>query len=135
MRVDWGNYYNFLGEKFQSLEDGAKWREDGFSNISPFVSIGRSEMTVYWGNSRPDGIDEYVPYSTKAHIMPIIGKTANSVWGIRQQAKTVEIFRFYKKQMLLYRIISSVGLAIAEMDGTLPSMASIHITKCEAATP
>lgn len=49
MRADWGNYYNFVGEKFQSLENGAKWQEDGFSNISPFVSIGRSKMLIMSG--------------------------------------------------------------------------------------
>lgn len=130
MRAEHGDFFSLDGSRFQRAEDGVKWSEDGFSGVFPNVLIRAKGMVISWANAVPQSIRGLVDNGEKVYRIPIIGRDEISVWGVRAQSSTAEIWRFYENNQTLYMLQSTIALHLQD-PLTAPSQAAIFVAHCK----
>jgi len=129
-RVDFGDIFDLGGKKLNSAEEGARWDDDGFSNMRPLVVIDENLMRVAWGNAVPNDLVGKVDPSIRFINIPITHRDDISVSGTIAGGRTVDIFRYYFNYNTLFRLMSSVALVLQPPESA-PAMAAIYVSQCQ----
>jgi hypothetical protein len=68
-RVDLGDVYDLQGNPLNSIGEGPRWDDDGFSNMRPTLTIDGSTIRVVWGDAVPSNLlGKVEPKSTVIEI-------------------------------------------------------------------
>ena len=129
MRAEHGDLFALDGSHILRADDGVKWADDGFSGVFPSVSVRSHEIVIAWENSVPEDIKGLVDSGARVYRIPISGRDSISVWGVRMQSSTAEIWRFYENYRTLYLLQSTIGLSLQGMN-MAPSQAAIYVAHC-----
>jgi hypothetical protein len=129
-RVDLGDVYDLQGNPLNSIGEGPRWDDDGFSNMRPTLSIDDSTMRVVWGDAVPSNLLGKVEPKSSVIEIPITHRDAVSVSGMTTYGVTVDLFRYYFHYNALFRLMSSFAIGLQPSD-TLPAMAAVYVARCE----
>jgi hypothetical protein len=129
-RVDLGTELNIEGETLNSIDEGARWGDDGFSNMRPIVLINAHFMRVVWGDMVPDELVGIFRPDTRIIEVPITHRDNISVAGTVAGGRTVDQFRYYFNYNALFRLQSSVALVLQSPE-TAPAMAAVYVSRCK----